>query len=111
MVEMKVNVAGMRPEEYADEKVLQFATYDNTDDCVTVSEKEMKNGKGKLTQYAIRLNSPDGDELQMQYLLEKDLRHVVRMYGSDSKQWIGKNIAVSAFKVGQYWRWKIKPQA
>lgn len=80
-------------------------------DCMEISERETKNGKGKFKQYSLHVVFEELDEPRIiRYLFPSDLAPLVKAWGTDSKKWLGKRFIAIGVQDGKYHRFKFEPE-
>jgi len=75
------------------------------------NSKTSKKTGNKYKDWTLRLKGIEGDqrgqELQINFLFNRDFNSLIDSFGSDEAQWIGKSIGIKSKPDGEFLRWDL----
>ena len=111
MVKVSPIEAGLNPKKFESETTMEIGHNEAKTDCVTVNNRTSKSGEA-YTDMTLHVTGSDGEwagDFKMNYLFDRDLKHLVDAWGEETVNWMGKRILINGVKDGKYTRWLIKP--
>ena len=80
----------------------QIRFNEDAKDVVAEEKRTTKNGKGVFTQYTLFLSDDNGEERELRFLFGKHFKELQKAWGTDTSEWIGKDVLVIPQTKGEY---------